>query len=704
MVRLIVAEKPSVARDIAKVVGANERRSGFLASKSDWVTWCVGHLVELVEPHEYAARFKSWRFDDLPILPREFKLRPIAQTEDQFRVLTRLLTAAEVDEVVNACDAGREGELIFRQVYQLAGSTKRVRRLWISALTDEAIGKGMANLSAGTDFDALGDAARSRAEADWLVGINATRALTLLGRRGSGRGDLLSVGRVQTPTLAMLVRREDEIEAFVPQPFWQVKALFETEVGERYLGLYTKAKVDRFEDKAKAEAVLAEVAGGAGRVLKVTEKKHAEPPPLLFDLTELQKVCNRRFGFSAQQTLDLAQSLYETHKVLTYPRTDARYLSSDQKGELEPLIKKLAVGPYAPFATGILGAGKLRLKRVINDAEVGDHPAIIPTGVLPGKNRLSADERRVFDLVIRRFLAAFMPDAEFARTRVETGVGKHRFLSKGQVCMAPGWQAVEPPASKRSDDDEQSLPKLQKDQPVQVAEAKLHEGKTQPPKRYSEAALLGAMERAGRELEEAELRRAMKESGLGTPATRAGIIETLLRRGYVERQKKVLVPTPKGRQLVAAIPVDELLSPELTGRWEARLSKIAEGEEKRDGFMQDVAHLTKQLIGQIRGAKPLVIPPTPIGTCPRCREGSVIPGRRGWGCSRWRESCRFVIWYAYDGVRIPEAEARRLLTSGTSGEIPELSEGGPARLRVDLETPEGIRLEPISKETHATER
>ncbi|MCA9520954.1 MAG: DNA topoisomerase 3, partial [Myxococcales bacterium] len=498
MVRLIVAEKPSVARDIARVLGVKERRAGFLASSRDWVTWCVGHLVELVEPHEYAARFKSWRFDDLPILPERFKLRPIGQTEDQFNVLKRLLTSAEVDEVVNACDAGREGELIFRQVYTLAASTKVVRRLWISALTDEAIGKGLSNLTAGEAFDALGDAARSRAEADWLVGINATRALTLLGRRGGGRGDLLSVGRVQTPTLAMLVRREEEIEAFVPEPFWQVKAIFETEAGERYLGVYFKGKLDRFDERGKAETVVAAIEGGHGQVAKVTEKKHAEPPPLLFDLTELQKVCNRRFGFSAQKTLDIAQSLYETHKVLTYPRTDSRYLSSDQKGELPGLIAKLAVGPYTPFANAILAKGKLRLGRVINDAEVGDHPAIIPTGLLPGRNRLSADERSVFDWVIRRFLAAFMPDAEFARTRVESVVAKHRFLSKGQVCLEAGWQAVEPPPSKRADDDDQSLPLLKKEQPVAVGEVKLHEGKTQPPKRYSEASLLGAMERAGR--------------------------------------------------------------------------------------------------------------------------------------------------------------------------------------------------------------
>lgn len=696
MPRLIIAEKPSVARDIARVIGAKQKHKGYLASATEWVSWCVGHLVEFVEPHDYDPRYKSWRVAHLPIIPEQFKLQPIARTTDQFEVLQRLLTAPDVSEVINACDAGREGELIFRQLFTLSGSTKPTRRLWISALTDEAITKGLAQLQPGSNFDGLGDAARCRAQADWLVGINATRALTLLGRRGSGRGDLLSVGRVQTPTLAMLVWREEAIEAFAPEPFWQVKVSFVTGAGESYLGILQKGKSDRFDERDKAEAIRDTLHGQAGCVKKVSEKKSKEPPPLLFDLTELQKQCNRRFDFSAQHTLDVAQALYERHKVLTYPRTDSRYLATEQKGELPGLIGKLAVGPYAPFSQAILAAGKLTTKRVINDAEVGDHPAIIPTGVLPGKNRLSADERQVFDLVIRRFLAAFMPDAEFARTQVLTAVDKHRFLSKGQVCLAPGWQAVEPPTSRRGDDENQMLPKLEAEQPVSVGEAQLHEGKTKPPKRFSEAALLGAMERAGRELEEAELRKAMKESGLGTPATRAGIIETLLRRGFIERQKKVLVPTVKGRQLIAAIRVDELLSPELTGRWEARLSKIAAGEEADQLFMTDVAGLTRQVVAQINSAPPPVIPPTPIGKCPRCKEGDVIPGRRGFGCSRWREACRFVVWFEYDGVRVPESECRQLLETGSTGTISGLSGGGDGRLVFDAQETDGVRVEAIA--------
>ena len=618
--KVIVAEKPSVARDLAKVLGARTRRDGYLEGAGYQITWCFGHMVQLAEPARYNEAWKRWRAETLPMLPEEFKLLGIDSSRAQLKVLKQLLHAKATEVVVNACDAGREGELIFRYVYDLLDCDKPTERLWLASMTDVAIRRGFERLEPGSRYDALADAARCRSEADWLVGLNATRAMTLRCREQGAGQELMSIGRVQTPTLALIVQREQEIEAFEPETFWQVYATFDAGEQERgiephYEGLWTgKKKIDRFTTKESAEEVIKQVLGlGRGEVLSTEHKEVKERPPQLFDLTSLQRECNRRFGYSAQQTLDLAQGLYERHKLITYPRTDSNYLTEDMREGLPGVLRALKEeARYESWCQELLGALPLKVtRRVIQDAEVGDHHAIIPTEKCPALDRLSEQERRVYDLITRRFIAAFYPDALFALTRIMTGVGTHRFETRGKVRKEAGWQRVLPPPSKRQQEQQQRsqgsgakkkpqqsepiLPNVSRGDQVGLLKARVHEGATKAPRRYSESALLGAMERAGQGLKDAQLRRAMKESGLGTPATRASIIETLLKREYVARQGKQLVAQPRGRLLIEALPAEELKSAELTGRWEAKLTQVARGEMAREAFMAQARALTGQL-------------------------------------------------------------------------------------------------------------
>lgn len=905
---LIIAEKPSVGRDIAAVLGVRTRRDGYLEGRGIRVSWCVGHLAELCEPHEYNPEWKSWSPALLPIVPERFRVRPARGSIDQLRVLEALLGDPDVGTVINACDAGREGELIFRFVYELARCTKPVRRLWISSLTPEAIRAGMARLRPAAELDPLADAARCRAEADWLVGMNATRALTGLARRAGGDA-LMSVGRVQTPTLALIVRREEAIEAFVSEPFWEVKATFaaaQPPAGYHYQGLWHRRPVaealgagdrpppsqdaarpvtpaaaagparspqgsadqatdagrdaaesrTRLATRAEAEAIAEAVRGRPGQVSGLVRKAMREPPPLLYDLTDLQKTANRRFGMSAQQTLAAAQSLYETRKAVTYPRTDSRHLTSDLAAGLPDLLAALepCYGELARQAHARCTAPGVPGRRMINDSEVGDHHAIIPTGIAVDVDRLSADERRIFDLVARRFLAGFLADAVFEKTRIETMVGEHLFVSEGRVCVDPGWQAAEPPPPRQG--AEPALPALRQGTPVDTTAVALHEGKTQPPRRYTEATLLGAMERADKMVEEAALRRALRDKGLGTPATRAAIIENLLRRRYVLRQGRELHPTAQGRALVTAMPVEDLLSAELTGAWEAKLARVARGELERPHFMAEIRAFVGQMVDTIAradGATMTGVGPEPLGSCPlcgtpvsagfkayqcarkgtctfaiykriagrktspslvqvllargrtqvlkgfrskqgkrfsaalvlspegrvelaferdaasstaprsprpstgsahapgksarsaaasssrrrpaaakaivqdraaakaivqdkaaspatpagprcpACRKGHIIAGNRGWGCSRWREACRFVVSFEQQGVRIPADEGERLFRRGRTRLMPGFSPEGPARLVLDLGHDGNVRTE-LGKRSRTTQK
>lgn len=702
--QLIVAEKPSVARDLARVLGVRGGGGHSIENDARAITWCVGHLVELDEPVSYDPRWKAWRLDTLPMIPPEFRLRPAKHAVPQLRAVARLLCDRRFTSVVNACDAGREGELIFRYLYQYAGSRLPVQRLWISSLTDDAIRRGFASLRPGSQLDPLADAARSRSEADWLVGMNATRGVTARGRL-AGHSALYSIGRVQTPTLAMLVERERAIREFVPRDYWEVRADLRTAAGETFTAGW-RGPTARLARSELADQIVARAAAhGAAtdpigpRVEKLRMRTVREPAPLLFDLTSLQRTANRRFGFSAARTLELAQALYERHKLVTYPRTDSRHLSSDVAGELPHVFDALqAVPDYAPFAAALLASPPRPGRRVIDDTKVHDHHAIIPTAKRANIDALDRDERRVFDLIARRFLGVFFPDAEFAVTEAWIRVGAasgappafgpdkladkpetkpddkaddtpllealppppDRFLARGRIRVTAGWQDVagfEPDA----DESRALLPKLVEGQPLDGRFAAVAK-QTKPPHRYSEATLLGAMESAGKVIDDEALRLAMKDCGLGTPATRASIIETLLSRGYITRARQQLVPTDMGIGLIAALPVASLASPELTGSWEARLARIARGEDSRARFMADIAAYVATMIDAIRGSPPPAAPPaTPIGTCPRCRSQVMDRGRE-YTCSS--SDCGLAIGKRIAGREITAALAGVLLDRG----------------------------------------
>lgn len=571
----VLAEKPSVARDIARVLGANTPGKGCLKGGGYVVTWAVGHLVTQVNPEEIDARWKTWRQDTLPMLPENIPLKVIAQSRDQFQCVKTILNAPQVDSVICATDAGREGELIFRRIYQMAGCRKPFRRLWISSMTEEAIAEGFANLRDGADYDGLYASALCRSDADWLVGMNGSRAFTL--RYDS----LLSVGRVQTPTLSILVKRALEIRNFVPENYWEVQADF-----GGYRGTWIdKDGKTRIPDEKTAKEIVSAVTGREGEVLEVSTERKRVPPPLLYDLTTLQREANARYGFTAQKTLNLAQALYEKHKLLTYPRTDSRYLSHDMRPKVQGILK----GMPEPLRALVLSPDKAvdPGKRVYDDAKLTDHHAIIPTGRRPGT--LTADEQKLYEMAARQLIAAFYPDMEYDAMSAVTGVGEHKFLSRGRAVIAQGWQAANPPlrSKPKKGEEEQALPQLQKGQRVPVKSAKAVAKKTTPPSPYTENTLLAAMENAGKFVENEELRRQMKERGLGTPATRAAIIERLIAVDYVRREKKALIPTDKGIRLIAVAP-EQLSSPETTGRWEKGLSDIAAGKMDPNRFMQSI--------------------------------------------------------------------------------------------------------------------
>lgn len=713
--QLIIAEKPSVARDLARVLGVRPQGQHCFEGDAWVITWCIGHLVELDEPAAYDSRWKAWRLDTLPMLPTEFRLRASKHAAPQLRAVAGLLRERRFTSVVNACDAGREGELIFRYVYQYAGGGPPIRRLWISSLTDDAIKRGLAALRPGTQLEALGDAARSRSEADWLVGMNATRAITARGRE-AGHEALYSIGRVQTPTLAMLVEREQAIRAFVPRDYWEVRGAFRTADGQRFEAGWRHGKLARLATAPLADEIVTRDQAHARanaplgpRVERVRARTVREPAPLLFDLTSLQRTANRRFGFSAARTLEIAQALYERHKLLTYPRTDSRHLSTDVVPELPALFAALSALPdYAAFTAPLLAQPPRPGRRIVDDTKVHDHHAIIPTGTGGRLEVLDRDERRMFDLVVRRFLGAFYPDAELSITEAWIRVGgpggerdklpsepedprgerdgargeprtgdaevplidalpplPDRYLARGRVRIAAGWQEVAGiDKGDRGDDDSAAvLPPLVEGQALDGAFKSVAK-KTTPPARFTEATLLGAMESAGKTIDDEALRAAMKDCGLGTPATRAAIIETLLRRQYIERQKQQLVPTSLGISLIEALPVASLASPELTGSWEARLARIARGEESRAVFMADIARYVAEMVDVVRGSTPPAAPDDapPIAPCPRCGAG-VVPRPRAFACTG---SCGFVMRNQVAGREITAALAGVLLSTKRS--------------------------------------
>jgi DNA topoisomerase III len=670
---LVIAEKPSVGRDLVGVLpGGFMKHEGYLEGPEHVVTWAVGHLVQLADPDEYDDRFKKWRMADLPIVPEQFKLVVRDErSKKQMNVVKRQLGREDVENVVNACDAGREGELIFAYLYEKSGSKKPVQRLWLNSMTKQAIKDAFGSLRPGAELASLEAAARSRSEADWIVGMNATRAATI--RLRSSFDGAVSLGRVQTPTLAILARREQEIRDFKPEPYWIVDATFETVKDPRvYEGRFHAGANPRIKTADEAAAIVADCEGQSGEITKLEKTERKERSPLLYDLTSLQRDANSRFGFSARRTLGAAQRLYEEHKALTYPRTSSRYLTRDMIAEIKPIAQLVGEQrEYAQASKYVIGLDVLPLARVVDDAKVTDHHAIIPTRAERHPvDKMNEDDRRIYDLAVRRFLAIFHPDAVFENTRVETTVAAHVFRTRGKLMLVPGWRGVygELTDSERSEEDEgreQQLPKLERGERASVEKVGSEEKETQPPRRYSEGALLAAMETAGKLVDEEELREAMKDSGIGTPATRAAIIERLLQVGYIERDARALVVTEKGMNVIRLLGEHPLTSPGLTGDWESRLAKIEAGEDSREAFMGDIVKFTESTVGELdMKLKDVRIPRANLGPCPVCSR-EIVENRKGYSCwSREDPGCGFVIWKAKAGKQLPLAVAREVIKTG----------------------------------------
>src|ERR671930_2141126 len=706
---LVIAEKPSVGRDLAAALpGAFAKNDAYLESEDYVITWAVGHLVELAQPEDYDEKLKKWRMADLPIVPEDFRLKARdAKSKKQLTAIRKLLERDDVDRVVNACDAGREGELIFAYIYESAGSKKPVDRLWISSMTKQAIREGFERLRPGEQLRPLEAAARSRSEADWLVGMNATRAATIRGR--AWVGGVVSLGRVQTPTLAMIVKREREIQAFVPEPYRLIHATFDPP----YQGIWFEGDETRiFGDLERADVIVAKVSGQDGTVEKVERKEQSERAPLLYDLTSLQRDANRRYGFSARRTLQAAQSLYEGKKAITYPRTSSRFLSGDMVAQLKPTAATLQpIAEYRAAAEYVLALDQLPLARVVNDAKVDDHHAIIPTDIDHDVDDFTPDERRVFDLVARRFLAVFHPPARYARTTVVTLVEEERFRTRGKVTLEAGWRSVyglEPDHERQSEDEQREggeIPALQQGQTVRCIAAETEEKMTKPPPRYTEATLLSAKETAGTLIDDEELREAMKDSGLGTPATRAETIETLIRREYIERVGKDLQATPKGIQVITMFEEHKLTSPDLTGDWEHKLADIEHGRGDRSEFMKGIAAFAKETVEQIAALDKEKLRPerVELGPCPRCgaETGEIIrENSKAYGCTSWKSreepGCGFVVWKRVAGRTLTPEIARQLIEERRTRDVLSgfRSRGGkPFRARLVLNDEDKIEFE-----------
>jgi DNA topoisomerase-3 len=678
---LVICEKPSVARDLVAALPGRFAESNDLFEGDQYVIgFAVGHLVEQVDPDAYDAKFKRWKFEDLPIVPDEFRYEPRdAKAGKQLKSLHAAMRRKDIEGLVNACDAGREGELIFKLILQTAKIEKPVRRAWFSSMTKSAIQDAFENLRDDAELRPLEDAARSRSESDWLIGMNATRAATT--RIGSPRSPV-SLGRVQTPTLALIVRRDLEIAAFVPEDYWQVQAQFDTAANERYMGMLQQGSSTRLKTAEEAERIAASANGAEAVVESVERKPLVEQPPLLYDLTTLQREANQRFGFTAKRTLAAAQGCYERHKVLTYPRTSSRFISSDLVPTLSGVVARVAAADpvYEKAAAAISGLQVLPSARAVDDAKVGDHHAIIPTDEAHQLSGLSSDERRIYDLVARRFLAVFHPASESEQTVVWTVVGDDRFRSRGKVLLVAGWRAAYgeealPAAddAKPDEDAEQRLPKLTEGQTVQCAEAEAIAKQTKPPARYNDSSLLRAMETAGKLVEDDEAAEAMKDSGLGTPATRAATIERLIDASYLEREGKQLRATPKAIGVITTLGDHDLTSPSLTGEWERRLVLIEAGEESRDDFMRDIKKFTEETVAWFadKDRSAMRVERRVVGPCPRC-DGEIVERPKSYSCTSWKSKadpgCGYTLWKEVGGRTITFEEAQEYVAKGISAE------------------------------------
>jgi DNA topoisomerase III len=679
---LIIAEKPSVASDIARALGGFHKEHEHYESDQYVLSSAVGHLLEIMAPEEFEAKRGKWTFTHLPVIPPRFDLKPIEKNEGRLKVLAKLVKRKDIDLLINACDAGREGELIFRYIVKYLKSEKSIRRLWLQSMTPDAIREGFRSLREDVAMLPLADAAVCRSESDWLVGINGTRAMTAFNSK-SGGFYLTTVGRVQTPTLAIVVDREERIRKFVPRNYWEVIGTFQAQSGT-YSGRWfdekfardkkdpdTEIKPERLWDQHQAEAIRDKCLGKPGIVTEES-KPTTQVSPLLYDLTSLQREANSRFGFSASQTLSLAQALYERHKVLTYPRTDARALPEDYIPTVKQTLGALRSGPYGRFAEAILTNDWVKPnKRIFNNAKISDHFAIIPTSLEP--KHLTDAESRIYDMVAKRFLAIFYPPAEFLVTTRITRVENEPFKTEGKVMVKPGWMAVYGrEAQTEGSDSAANLVPVQQNESVQTQDVQVVLNQTKPPPRFTEATLLSAMEGAGKLVEDEELREAMAAKGLGTPATRAAIIEGLIYEKYMVRHGKELHPTAKASSLMAllrGLSIPELTAPELTGDWEFKLRQMERGQLSRDEFMKQIADMTREIVQKAKAHEHDTIPGD-FGTlktpCPKC--GSEVKETyKKFQCSN--EKCDFALWKIMAGRQLEAPEVEELIANKSVGPL-----------------------------------
>lgn len=654
-----ITEKPSVAKDIAQILGASDRHQGYYEGNGYQVTWTFGHLCTLKEPNDYTERWKMWSLGALPMIPPRFGIKLIDDEgiKRQFNVIETLIKSA--DEVINCGDAGQEGELIQRWVMQKAKCDKPVKRLWISSLTDESIREGFKSLKQQEDFDSLYYAGLSRAIGDWILGMNATRLYTL---KYSQNRNVLSIGRVQTPTLALIVNRQREIENFIPEDYWEIKTLYRNTTFNSTKG--------RYKSEEEANAVIEQIKSSPLTITSITTKKGKEAPPRLFDLTSLQVECNKKYAFSAEETLRYIQSLYEK-KVTTYPRVDTTYLSDDIYPKVPGILEKLT--PYAEYVKPILAGGKIpKSKKVFDNSKVTDHHAIIPTNMEPQRVPLTREEKLVYDLVARRFIAAFYPDCEYSSTTVMAEINKAEFKATGRQILSNGWRELyikDKNTEEKSEDDSNDLMPEFVEGESGAHEPSLLKKATQPPKLYNEGTLLRAMETAGKLVEDDELREAMKENGIGRPSTRAAIIETLFKRRYIRKEKKNLIATQAGISLVDTIKDELLKSAKLTGIWENKLRKIERREYDASSFINELKEMVSKIVVDVlrdnsssniaveteeekpkkarkkkEPAKKKTEETVPdVIACPACGKGHILKGKKAYGCSAYAEGCRFII-------------------------------------------------------------
>ncbi len=707
--KVCIAEKPSVAKEIARILKASHRKDGYYEGNGYQVTWTFGHLCTLKNPDDYSPDWKQWRLNSLPMIPPRFGIKLIANdgVQKQFNTIKKLFD--ECDEVINCGDAGIEGELIQRWVLTKAECAKPLKRLWISSMTDEAIIEGFEKLKDGKDFERLYSAGNARAIGDWLLGMNASRLYTLKYANGKG---VLSIGRVQTPTLALIVRQFEEIQNFISKTYWEIKT--------NYRGVIFNSTKGRFDTTEEASKIIEEIKNNLFEIVSFEQKKGNEAPPRLFDLTALQVECNKKYGFTADETLKYIQSLYEK-KMVTYPRVDTTFLPNDMYPKVNGILKNMK--PYGNFVEPLLAKPIKKSKKVFDDAKITDHHAIIPTGIKP--DGLQLEEKKVYDLIARRFIAAFYPDCIVSKTTVMGKVSEHEFKATGKVILEDGWRALYPKKETEKDaesdaDEEQLMPHFEKGETGEHL-PDLLEKQTQPPKMLTEATLLRAMETAGKQVQDEELRELMKENGIGRPSTRANIIETLFKRKYVIRDKKNLVPTQTGIQLIHTIQNELLKSAELTGMWEKKLRQIEKGEYDPKLFLAEMKEMVAQLVGEVkRETKKMIVieqdviveekkpsgkinekkeenaaAPASAGpkkpamkkavekpeeqvplTCPKCKKGTMLKGKTAFGCSEYKSGCTFKVMFEHYGKLLNDKQIFTLIQKGKSPKIKGLRVNG----------------------------